>query len=316
MGKGVMLKKKGGENIYPVTASDLVYDPITKKNVKDELNELKGVQEEQLSAEQVNVVVIGPTTGFSITIKEVNGNILYTQLNPSESFKIQAGTEYIVEASNNVDKYVAPASQTFVAEEYGVRTINVIYTPHAGTRYPAYGTYLRDKDGFYYTKEEYNSVVNYECVALITPEKKIGISFKYNSYSITPMESYNERLLNAMTTTYNIYNYFKDMDGYKNTQDILSVCPETNGAAGFCNSFSLANGNKGYLNSAGEKTLIRSNSESINELLALVGGGTIQDGWASTCINNNGKPEFPASNGNRLSPDYSDQHIRPCFKLD
>ena len=306
---------KNKEKIYPMSSSDLIYDPITKKSVKSDLDSLKNVQEEQLSAEQVNIVVIGPTTGFAITIKDSSGNILYTQLNPSESFKVPAGTEYTVEASNQVDKYVAPSPQTFTAEEYGVRTINVIYTPHAGTRYPSIGVYLRDKDGFYYTKEEYSSVVDYECVALITSEKKIGISFIYNAKTITPLESYDESLLNAMTT-YNAYNYFDDMDGYKNTQDILSVYSNKTHAAGYCNSFSLANGNKGYINSAGEKNLIISNKTAIDELLALVDGGEIEDGWASTCIDESGVPKFPASNGNRLSPYYSSQHVRPCFKLD
>ena len=42
MGKAIILKKKDGEKVYPISASDLIFNPETKKNVKQELAEKIG----------------------------------------------------------------------------------------------------------------------------------------------------------------------------------------------------------------------------------------------------------------------------------
>ncbi len=42
MGKAIILKKKDGEKVYPISASDLIFDPVTKKTVKKELAEKIG----------------------------------------------------------------------------------------------------------------------------------------------------------------------------------------------------------------------------------------------------------------------------------
>ena len=43
MGKAIKLQnKKTGENLYPMSASDLVFDPVTKKSVKTDLAEKIG----------------------------------------------------------------------------------------------------------------------------------------------------------------------------------------------------------------------------------------------------------------------------------
>lgn len=37
MGKAIVLKKKDGEKAYPISASDLIFDPVTKRTVKQDL---------------------------------------------------------------------------------------------------------------------------------------------------------------------------------------------------------------------------------------------------------------------------------------
>lgn len=52
MGKGVILRGKEQENIYPVTSSDLVYDPINKRKINEQINEIVSSVENKVDKEE------------------------------------------------------------------------------------------------------------------------------------------------------------------------------------------------------------------------------------------------------------------------
>lgn len=148
MGKGVMLKGRGNENIYPVTASDLVYDPITKKNVKEELGgkveeapkndkqyaRVNGTWAEVEAGAVSEIVLITLTPA----VAELNGVSVKVTTNESEtlldttwegaqlSVQVRAGLQYTVEVGNK-DGFIAPQAITYTAVKGATRTINMAY---------------------------------------------------------------------------------------------------------------------------------------------------------------------------------------------
>lgn len=148
MGKGVMLRGKEQENIYPVTSSDLVYDPVTKKNVKEELG--GKVEEAPKDGEQyarlngawakVEAGAVSETALISLTpaLSELNGvsvmvttsegeTVLDTTWNGATlSCQIRAGLQYTV-AVGAKDGFIAPQPITYTAERGVTRTINMAY---------------------------------------------------------------------------------------------------------------------------------------------------------------------------------------------
>ena len=149
MGKGVMLKKKGGENIYPVTASDLVYDPITKKNVKEELGgkveeapkndkqyaRVNGTwaEVEAGAVSEVALITLTPAVaelnGVSVKVTTNEGETLLdtTWQGAQLSVQVRAGLQYTV-AVGSKEGFIAPQAVTYTAAKGATRTINMAYT--------------------------------------------------------------------------------------------------------------------------------------------------------------------------------------------
>ena len=149
MGKGVMLKKKGGENIYPVTASDLVYDPITKKNVKEELGgkveeapkndkqyaRVNGswAEVEAGAVSEVALITLTPAVaelnGVSVKVTTNEGEtLLDTTWNGAQlSVQVRAGLQYTV-AVGSKEGFIAPQAVTYTAVKGATRSINMAYT--------------------------------------------------------------------------------------------------------------------------------------------------------------------------------------------
>lgn len=148
MGKGVMLKKKGGENVYPVTASDLVYDPITKKNVKEELGgkveeapkndkqyaRINGTwaEVEAGAVSETALITLTPAVddlnGVSVKVTTNEGEtLLDTTWNGAQlSVQVRAGLQYTV-AVGSKDGFIAPQAVTYTAIKGSTRSINMAY---------------------------------------------------------------------------------------------------------------------------------------------------------------------------------------------
>lgn len=148
MGKGVILKSKKKENIYPVTASDLVYDPITKKNVKDELG--GKVEEAPKDGEQyarvngawskVEAGAVSETALITLTpaVADLNGVTVKVTTNEGESLldttwngtqlsvQVRAGLQYTV-AVGDKEGFITPEAVTYTAIKGSTRSINMSY---------------------------------------------------------------------------------------------------------------------------------------------------------------------------------------------
>lgn len=143
-----MLKGRGNENIYPVTASDLVYDPITKKNVKEELGDkveeapkndkqyarVNGTWAEVEAGAVSEIVLITLTPA----VAELNGVTVKVTTNEGEtlldttwegaqlSVQVRAGLEYTVSVGDK-DGFIAPQAVTYTAVKGATRSINMAY---------------------------------------------------------------------------------------------------------------------------------------------------------------------------------------------
>lgn len=109
MGKGVMLKGRGNENIYPVTASDLVYDPITKKNVKEDIEGK-----------------LGKSDAESIYLKKNEAPNFFLGKNDKAVDSLKADTAKIAESctgnSETATKATQDASGNVITSTYSTKT--------------------------------------------------------------------------------------------------------------------------------------------------------------------------------------------------
>lgn len=123
MGKSINLRnKKTGDKLYPVSGSNLIYDPETKRSVKEDIDELKNNSRK----ETVLINVSGIEQGFVVTVKDGNGNELGQFFEASATLYVKEGTTYTVEA-NRVDGYTSPEPQTFTAVGDNTRNVNMTY---------------------------------------------------------------------------------------------------------------------------------------------------------------------------------------------
>lgn len=153
MGKAIKLNnKKTGELLYPMTASDMVFDPETKKSVMADLAEKigdapsdgksyirKSSNWEPISTEETCRIILKSNQGDSdiASLAGVSVKVIATE-DSSELFNgvwngeaivlsIQEGTEYKVVAGS-LEDYATPAEQIFTASAFSSRNITMIYS--------------------------------------------------------------------------------------------------------------------------------------------------------------------------------------------
>ena len=152
MGKSIILKKKDGEKVYPISASDLIFDPVTKKNVKKELAEKigeapsDGKQYARINGGWAEVKSNGEGEMLSISLstnqeshEDLKGAIVTIKYNgdngDSANFtwngeniivNIPTGINYKVSVSN-VSGYKTPTPKEFTAIGGLSRTVEFVY---------------------------------------------------------------------------------------------------------------------------------------------------------------------------------------------
>lgn len=148
MGKGAILKGRNKENIYPVTASDLVFDPVSKKNVKAELSEK--VEEAPMDGKQyarmggawaeVEAGAVSETVLITITpaLSELHGVDVRVTTNEGDtvldtpwtgaqlSCQVRAGLQYTVSVGSK-DGFIAPEPLTYTAVKGATKTVSMAY---------------------------------------------------------------------------------------------------------------------------------------------------------------------------------------------
>lgn len=148
MGKGVVLKGKNKEKVYPVSASDLIFDPTTKKSVKADLAEkveeapsdgkqygrVNGTWKE-VEAGEVNETAFinltpndGKLNGVSVKVTTNDGQTLLdtTWQGSQLSVQVRGGLTYTVSVGDK-EGYIKPDSVSYVAVKGSTRTINMAY---------------------------------------------------------------------------------------------------------------------------------------------------------------------------------------------
>ena len=149
MGKGVELTGKNQEKIYPITASDLVYDKDTKKNMKQTLgekveeapNDGKQYARQNGTWAEVEAGAVSETALITLLPNEsgINGATVKVTTDDGQtlldttwqgsvlSVQVRAGLNYTVTVGDK-DGYIAPSAVTYTAVKGATRTISMTYT--------------------------------------------------------------------------------------------------------------------------------------------------------------------------------------------
>lgn len=148
MGKGAILKNKNNENLYPMSSSDLIYDPITKRTVKEDLGlkveeapkddkqyaRFNGTWSEVAagSVSELALIALTPNDeelkGVSVRVTTNEGDTVLdtTWQGVVLTAQIREGLQYTV-AVGSKDGYIAPQSVTYTATKGSTRSINMTY---------------------------------------------------------------------------------------------------------------------------------------------------------------------------------------------
>ena len=148
MGKSVILKNNDNEPIYPMTASDLVYDKNTRRSVADDLAakveeapqdgkqyaRINGAwsEVEAGAVSEVALISLLPNvdgiTGATVKVTADGEELLNTTWEGAQlSVYVRAGLEYTVSVGD-VDGFVTPETQTYTALKGVTRTVTMTYT--------------------------------------------------------------------------------------------------------------------------------------------------------------------------------------------
>lgn len=227
----------------------------------------------------------GGITGFTTTVKKVDGTVLGTSSASMLICTVPSGTQYIVSCSD-VDGYIKPAEQIFTASSAtdARRNVSMGYIKHDGTTNPSNGVYIKDTEGYYHTTDAWDGTYTADCVAVITSSYRFGIALTEASSTMQIHNSYNGALENYMTAISNDTQAKADYDGATNTTNIMKLQSGTGYAAGWCNAFSFPSGKKGFLPSLGQMWAAYSNKAAVDAALTKAGGTALTSGyyWTST----------------------------------
>lgn len=144
------------------------------------------------------------------------------------------------------------------------------------------GVYIYDKDGDYFTKEQWTTqsksssdamgigVVTDESQFVISPEHYYGLAYSTSSGLISNITTIEGKEPNAKT----------DYQGYNSTQKMIEQLGIDNvPAAKYCNNYIFKNGQNGYLPGLGEWYTTSNYKDEINDLISIIGGTAIADAY-------------------------------------
>lgn len=278
-GKQYYVEASGVTNYITPSATPL----RTASDVDDAANIVNLTYERGIETLTVNVT--GLSSGFTIYVKDSEGNTLGSQTTASGTYQIKAGTTYHVEASG-VSGYTTPAnSASRTAVTGGVHSVTMGYVvADPGITNPTNGVWILSTEGKYYTTDNWLSSKTADCVAVITSNCRFGIALTEASSTMQIHSSYSGTLENYMTAISDEAQAKADYDGATNTTNIMKLQSSTSYAAGWCNAFSFPSGKKGFLPSLGQMWAAYSNKSAVDAALIKAGGSALTSAyhWTST----------------------------------
>ena len=249
----------------------------------------------------------GGITGFTTTVKKVDGTVLGTSSASMLICEVPSGTQYIVSCSD-VDGYIKPAEQIFTAssDTDARRNVSMVYeivkdetltvnvSASDGSSVDgqvvtvkqqgiANGVYIEDINGKLWTEAEWNGSVTPNGVAVITDEcqfvmalEDVDAQYWAPNYSGVPGAFLTNFLETAKT----------DYSGIVNTQKVVEKFSSDTGTAAYCcQNFIFPNGGKGYVGAVGEWQAVINNKDAIFSALSKCGAEEMvqtSSYWTST----------------------------------
>ena len=142
-----------------------------------------------------------------------------------------------------------------------------------------YGIYIQDVNGRLWKTETWDNSVKPNAIAVIAKEAKFLISLTKPSSDMPISRGFNGPLENCTAAISSAIAAKTDYNGAGNTTKILKAQPNTNYAAGYCDSFVFPDGKtKGYLPSLGQWNLAYQNKAKIEAALSKCEGTEMYDG--------------------------------------
>ena len=240
--------------------------------------------------EILTVEVVGPNSGFTIYVKDSNGNTIGTQNTSSKTYTIEVGKSYYVEATKVKGFFTPSKTQTYTATSRGRRTVTMTYEANQGTLNPSNGIYYQDTEGYFHSSVP-DSRLTINGVAVITNEhsfvmavNKLPDTYAFGGYYISSLSgvTYIDSSAEAML----------DYNGESNTSKVIKALngkTDSSGikgspAASAARAYTFPNGEIGYLGAAGEWQIVKDNKTKIKTMFSQLGSEDPMSGrrWTST----------------------------------
>lgn len=230
----------------------------------------------------------GGITGFTTTVKKVDGTVLGTSSASMLICTVPSGTQYIVSCSD-VDGYIKPAEQIFTASSAtdARRNVSMGYIKHDGTKNPTNGVWIQDTDGYCHTTDAWTGKYTANGIAIVTDNCRFVMALT-NAHTSACQWGSNGTTVDGITTESSKSGAKRDYNGESNTTTILNQLGNSSNtndapAAYYCRAFKFPNGKNGYLGAAGEWQAAQDNKSAIESALSKCGGSSMNNYyWAST----------------------------------
>ena len=138
------------------------------------------------------------------------------------------------------------------------------------------GVYIESVTHKFYLTDDWDTANTANSIAVVADECKFRIALtglssdmQMNNSNFDPWETYLSGITDETVAK-------TDYNGAYNTQQILTLQPSTEYAAGWCNAYTFPDGKtKGYLPALGELYLAYQNKDAINAALTKCGGAAL-----------------------------------------
>lgn len=235
----------------------------------------------------------GGITGFTTTVKKVDGTVLGTSSASMLICTVPSGTQYIVSCSD-VDGYIKPAEQIFTASSAtdARRNVSMGYIKHDGTKNPTNGVWIQDTDGYCHTTDAWTGKYTANGIAIVTDNCRFVMALT-NAHTSACQWGSNGTTVSDITTTTKENGAKADYYGESNTTTILNQLGNSSStddapAAYYCRVFKFPNGKNGYLGASGEWQAALDNKSAIVSALSKCGGSSMKSYyWSSTQYSSN-----------------------------
>lgn len=235
----------------------------------------------------------GNVTGFTSTVKKVDGTVLGTSNRDMFICTVPSGSQYIVSCSE-VEGFTKPADKIFTASSAtdARRDVSMEYIKRDGTKNPTNGVWIQDTDGYCHTADAWSGKYTANGIAVVTSNCRFVIALQ-DAYSSTCQWGSYGTLVSGIITTTSETTSKTDYAGESNTTTILNQLGYSSSdndapAAYYCRAYTFPNGKAGYLGAAGEWQAALDNKTAIVSALNKCGGIAMSAYyWTSTQYSSN-----------------------------